>query len=176
MTLDEAIIKLLDDGVYDPANIAQEIERRYDKKWLANELLTHSPEIIAIRTRNLYRAWRKARHSGKQHDHERQRVIDLYGAQVWIPGEGYKTERECTAPDLIAAAAYLHAQADGHRARAHELEALARMVEDAGVETVAELPARASERSESMARTPARAITSSISVDSTPARAKAAAK
>ena len=141
MTLEEAILSVIDEGVLNPADIAEVIETRYDEKWLATELLASSRLIIAHMSRQLIGLHRR-RGEGSAEEAKRDHHDPLTDL-IWVPGIGYKRKADLSATECRLVAANYRRLADLMGAKAEPYETWAVMIEEAGVQTVSDLGAAA---------------------------------
>lgn len=140
MTLEEAIHNLIGTGEKDPLTIARKISERYDVKWLAQELVEHSEDIVAQFARE---ALGKQRRSAEVALRTGDQVAtsELKLRSYWVPEIGYKPAHELTAKDLRARALWYDGLATSAARRADWCRQVAEMMDAEGVETLATLKA-----------------------------------
>ncbi len=101
MTLEEAIVQLIELGEKDPLDIARKLEHRHGLEWLSEELVSHREEIAAEFARQvLGRRRRASALPAVIEGTTTKREVML--ASIFIPGEGWKALGDCTAEDLAA--------------------------------------------------------------------------
>lgn len=103
MTLREAIEKAISLGEHDPHRIAETVAKRYDKKWLAAELLGLADEIVPDLARRMLTSQRRSSLSlATIGTVERG---DLMLRAAWLPGVGWVEFGKFTADDFDRLAA-----------------------------------------------------------------------
>jgi hypothetical protein len=137
MMLDQAIIELFDQGVYDPADIAQRLQRR--KAWIGQALAEHAGHLIRQRTRELAGRTNVLLPAAQRH----VPMVEEYGPMVWIPGRGYITLASCGSAELRLRAEFHRELAGKHLDKAEYFDGLADEVDRRGVASVAELDVNA---------------------------------
>lgn len=158
MILDDAIIELFDQGIYDPARIESMLAQR-GNRWLSRALVERSSRLIREHVRELAQkrtvllpplpavTTPSARHSDASPRSsspatytpaaaERVAMREEYGTLEWLPGSGYKPLRDFTSGELRSAAAYKRQLAGDIIGEADRLETLADQLDESGAATL----------------------------------------
>lgn len=137
MTLDEAIAQLVDLGEYDPLTIAQKVESRHGREWLAEQLLAYAQEIVQDRARHVMRSTTRSTEVAIRPGDVVSSAV-LKTKKYWVPGEGWKPAKDMTPADFEARGRWYQRLSVAHAIMAAWCFEVSGLLRDTGAKTLRE--------------------------------------